>query len=256
MRKFTIYNLQFTIFAFLFTFYIVHFTFYIPSALALESTPSADIKAKLEELKKEIASKAAKLKQEVSGKLKDKAYVGKVKTKSDSSLTLATRNGPKIVNINQDTAFDSNVKGKKYSQKLISEEDYLATLGDVDETGVLTARQVILLPTTGPQGGTQLKTYLWGQIVSISDKLVTLKDKNSKSIAISTDSSDIKVLDFVILTGSFNKNDIFNTEFVYMIPQGGMLKTKKNVYPVPKGTGATPSAKVASPSASPKPASH
>ena len=40
---------------------------------AVDSTPSAEIKAKLEELKKEIASKAAKLKQEVNRKLQNKA---------------------------------------------------------------------------------------------------------------------------------------------------------------------------------------
>ena len=77
---------------------------------AAESSPSADIKSKLEELKKEIASKAAILKQEVNKKLKDKAYVGKVKHKSDSSLTLAASSGPKIVSINQDPLFESKIK--------------------------------------------------------------------------------------------------------------------------------------------------
>lgn len=236
-KKFIVYGLSFMVMLFGLAIYNIQYTIY-----ASDSTPSADIQAKLVELKKEIASKAAKLKQEVSGKLKDKAYIGKVKTKSESSITLATKNGPKIVNINQDTEFESQVKGKKYSQKIISEEDYLTALGDVDETGVLTARKVLLLPAQN----TGLKTYLWGQIVSMSDKLITLKDKNSKSIAISTDSSGIKVLDFVILTGSYNKNDIFSADFVYVIPQGGILKPKK------VATSSAQPTKTASPSASPK----
>lgn len=213
---------------------------FIPSVLAAEATPSADIKIKLDELKKEIASKAAKLKQEVNRKLKDKAYVGKVKTKSLTSLTLATKSGPKIVSLNQDTVYESRVKGRKnFSQKTILEEDYVASLGDIDETAVLTARKVILLPT--PSDNT--KIFLWGQIISISDKLVTLKDRNLKNVAVSLpSSSNVKLNDFVILTGKYNKNEIFNAEFVYVIPQGGVIKPKKIVYPAPKGAGATPSA--------------
>lgn len=199
---------------------------------AVDSTPSADIKSKLEGLKKEIASKAAKLKGEVNRKLKDKAYVGKLKVKSPTSLTLATRSGPKIVSLNQDTVYESNIKSKKkFSQRTIVEEDYLAALGDVDETGVLTAKKVIALP----QPSVEQKTYLWGQAISISDKLVTLKDRDLKNMAVSLPpSSNVKLNDFVILTGNKTKNDIFEVEFVYVIPQGGTIKLKKV---------ATPSAK-------------
>lgn len=182
-------------------------------AYAADSTPSADIKAKLEELKKEIASKAAKLKQEVNRKLKDKAYVGKIKTKSPSSLTLATSSGPKIVSLNQDSE----------SKKKISEGDYVACLGDVDETAVLTAKKVILLPD--PK--LELKTYLWGQIISLSEKQAILKDKSAKNLAVSLpNSSAVRKMDFVILTGVKNKNDIFQAEFVYVIPQGVIFRPK------------------------------
>lgn len=215
--------------------------FFIPNTVyAAESTPSADIKSKLEELKKEIASKAAKLKLEISNKLKDKAYIGKVKSKSSSSVTIASKNGPKIINLNQDTVFESQVKGKKYSQGSISEEDYIAGLGDVDETGVLTAKKIILLPN--PLGET--KTFLWGQIVSVSDKLVNLKDKDGKNIAVALPKGEsVKVTDYVILTGSLGK-DNFDAEFVHIIEMGA--KPKKTATP-----SAQPS-KTASPSATPK----
>lgn len=222
----------------------------IPPSFAADSTPSADVKSKLEQLKKDIASRAAKLKQEIDKKLTNKAYVGKVKTKSKTSITLATRTGPKIVSINQDTVFDSQIKGKKYSLKLVSEEDYLAALGDIDETGVLIAKKIILLDpkplTLNP------KSHLWGQIVAVSEKLATLKDKEQKNIAVSLPKqTSVKEGNFVILTGSMGKNDIFEAEFVYIIPQGGILKPKKVVYPAPNGAGATPSAKIATPSAKP-----
>ena len=242
------FNLKFKILLFLFVLLTFNFLLFTLPTFATDTSPSSDIKTKLEEFKKEIASKAAKLKQEISLKLRDKTYVGKVKTKSDNAITLATKNGPKIVNINQDSEFNSNIKGKKYSPKLISEEDYLAALGDVDEIGVLTARKIILLPSKT----SETKTFLWGQIVAISDKLATLKDKNLKNIAVSFSTpATIKVSDFIILTGSMGKNDIFTAEFVYVIPQGGILKPKKV---------ATQSAKIASPSATPqstsKPISH
>ena len=213
-------------------------SYLLPITYASDSTPSADVKSKLEELKKEIASKAAQLKQFVDKKLKDKAYIGKVKTKSSSSVTLATKNGPKIVNINQDTQFDSQIKGKKYQQKSILEEDYLTALGDVDETEVLTAKKIFLLPTPN----SELKTYLWGQVVAISDKLVTIKDRNLKNIAVSVSAtSDIKVSNFIILTGILGKNDIFEAQFVYVIPQGGIIKPARPAGG-PKKV-ATPSAK-------------
>ena len=70
---------------------------------AADSSPSADIRTKLEELKRDIASKAAALKGEVNRKLQNKAYIGKLASKSDETVTLVTKSGPKIVNISQDT---------------------------------------------------------------------------------------------------------------------------------------------------------
>lgn len=239
--KYFVLGIKYILPVLLLALYILHSTYYILPAYAAESSPSAEIKAKLEELKKEIASKAAKLKTEVDRKLKDKAYVGKVKTKSATSLTLATRSGPKIVSLNQDTVFESKIKSKqKFSQKTIVEEDYLAALGDVDETAVLTAKKIILLP----QASDQQKTHLWGQIISISDKLVTLRDRNLKNIALTLSTpTELKLNDFVILTGIFGKNDIFNAEFIYVIPQGGILKPKKSATPSAQIKSATPSGK-------------
>lgn len=204
----------------------VHCTLY--PTYAAESSPSADIQAKLEGLKKDIASKAAQLKQTVLSKLKNKAYVGVVKNKSDDSITLATKNGPRLVNINEDTVFESQLKGKKYSPKLLATEDYIAALGDVDDTGVLTAKKVILLkPSSLPP-----KTYLGGQVIAISDKLMTLKDQNAKKVAVViTSPTNVKISDFTILTGSFGKNEIFKAEFVYVLPQGRILTPKKIATP-------------------------
>ena len=218
------------------------------SSSAADSTPSADIKIKLEELKKEIASKAAKLKQEITNKLKDKAYTGSIKSKSDTSLTLATSSGPKIVGLNQDTVFNSMVKSKqKFSQKTMTEEDYLAALGDVDDTNVLTAKKIIL--SHSPK--LPLNTFLWGKVVASSDKLTTIKDRDGKSITVTNSSQTIlRINDFVILTGRMGKNEIFDAEFVYTIPQGGILKPKKFATP-----STSPSSSSSVPKQTPKPTS-
>ncbi len=241
---------KFTIFFLFFAFYILHSTFYIPTALAVESTPSADplrqsdseasIKIKLEELKKEIASKAAKLKLDIDKKLTNKAYVGKIKTKSATSVTLATKTGPKIVSINQDTEFESKLKGKKFSQKAISEEDFVVALGDIDETDVLTAKKILLIAEPKESG----KNSVWGQVVAISDQLITLKTREGKNMAVTLPpTSSVKLNEFVILTGIMGKNEIFDAEFVYVIPQGAILNPKKL---------ATPSAQTSTKSSQPK----
>ena len=220
------------------------YTLYSIPVHAADSTPSADIKIKLEQFKAEIASKAAKLKSEIDRKLTNRAYIGKVKQKSNTSLTLASSSGPRIITINQDSEFASWVKGKKFSQKILSEEDYIASLGDIDETGVLTAKKIVLLD---PKTHTlDPKTYLWGQIIAISDNLATLKSKEGKSIAVSLN-SNVNVNQFVILTGNMGKNDIFKASFVYIIPQGGILKSKKIASPSATPKSATPSAKKKAP---------
>ncbi|MBI2338536.1 hypothetical protein HYU95_05130 [Candidatus Daviesbacteria bacterium] len=239
-------SLSWRTFNFLLVFLTFNFLLLTSPAIAADSTPSADIRIKLEELKKQIASKAAKLKQEINRKLKDKAYIGKVKSKSDTSLTLAAKSGPKIVSINQDTVFESSFKSKqKFSQKTISSEDYIVALGDTDETGVLTAKKIIMIPTADNE---QPKSYLWGQIISISDQLVTIKNNEFKNVAAAlSPETKVKLNDFVILTGIKGKNNIFDTGFTYII-SGISPKPKKAASPEP-AQEATSSAKTATPSA-------
>lgn len=178
------------------------------------------------------------MKELISKKLQNKAYIGRVKSKSDNSVTLAAITGPKIISLNQDTVFASQIKTK---QKLtINQEDQVVALGDIDETGVLIAKKIILIPTIDYE----LKTYLWGQVVLFEDKLATIRDKSNKNISAALPKeAKVKAGDFVILTGSKNKNEIFEAVFVYVIPYDGILKPKKI---------ATPSAKISTPSASPR----
>ncbi len=240
--------------------FLVHTTSYISPALAEESSPSAEIKTKLEALKKEIASRAAQLKNEISSKLQNKAFIGTIKTKSESSFTVATLLGPKIIGFNEDTVFSvsdpAELKAKKIkraSLESLEEEDYIAALGDVDDTGVLTARKIIFIPSNQPE----LKQVLWGQIAAISDKLITVKDKSQNNVSISISGNttlknadeeiDISKLlsgDTVLISGYQNDQEVIQATYIYVLDRGASIK--------PKTKPATESAKIASPSAKPK----
>lgn len=219
------------IFLILFILFINHSSLIVNHVYAAESTPSSslssDLKTKLNEFLKQSATKAAQLKQEISRKLLDKVYIGTLKSKNENSLTLACATGTKTVTVNQDTVFESKLKTKqKFSLKILSGEDYIAALGDVDDNGVLTARKIVLLTPS-----VSVKTYLWGQIVSMSDKLITIQTRQSKNVAVSFNQDNLKLRDFVITTGTFGKNDIFQAEFMYVIPQGGIIRPKKTATP-------------------------
>lgn len=209
---------------------------------AVDSTPSSSIKEKLQQLQSAIASKAAKLKQEVDRKLKDKSYIGTVKSKTSSSITITNAQGEKTININQDTVYVNQLKPKsKITLSTLIAKDHIAALGDVDETGVLIAKKVILLPTTN----SELKTYLWGQVVTISEKSVTIKTKDRKTISVTLPKlSEVKLNEYLILVGKMGDKEIFEAEFIHKLPQAGVLNLKLKNATQSATSSASPSAKV------------
>lgn len=208
-------------------------TFFAPAVYAADSSPSADIASKLKEFQKEAASKATQLKELISKKMQNKAFVGTLQSLSGNTLTLSAKSGPKIVSLNDDTIYQNNLKTKqKFSLINLESGDYITALGDVDETGVLTAKKVVLLKALPER-----KSFFWGQIASVSGKLTTVKDKNFNSSTVKLpDSFKPKLNTYVILTGNLEKNSIFEASFAYMIPEPTIIKPKK----------------IATPSASPK----
>lgn len=222
-------------------------SYLLPIVSAVESTSSSVLtKAKNLLDTPEFASKVAQLKAEINSKLQNKAYVGSVKQKSDEHsstgskiITLASSTGPKIVTVNQDTLFESKISKIRYSFKALAEEDYIAALGDVDETGTLIAKKIILLPDLVKDN----KSITWGQVISISDNLV-IKTKDSKNVTVTTTSStqfkkgaqnlsfeDINLNDFIIVVGSLDNSSVLKVNFLYVIPQGGFIKPKKVATP-------------------------
>jgi hypothetical protein len=269
-------NAEFIIMNFLATlllsFLILNSTFIIPT-FAQESTASSSVKEKLEELKQNIASKAAALKKEVTKQLENKAFMGVVKTTSDNSITIATKVGTKIASVNEDTTYEdqSSQKRRNFSLKEIEEEDNIAALGDVDDTGVLVARRIVLLPTTNSEP----KTILWGQAISISDKIITIRDRSAKSISVTTTSdttlekdkkeikfANLEINDYMIVTGYFDEKEstekigVLDAEFIYVITAIGATTPKESspsASPSSSSKATPKSTPKVTPKATPKP---
>ncbi len=223
---------------FLALFFCLLLATYLSPVLAIDSTPSASIKSKLEILKAEIASRAASLKSEINQKLQNKAYIGTIKSISENSIGLEGTPSAKQIRITQDTLYDSNTK-IKYSYKKAASGDYIAALGDVDETQTLNAKKIVLLP---PQSDKKLK-IVWGQIYVFGD-VMSIKTKDNKNVKVIFDDSTtwqkgdekittakVKLNDFVVVVGLSGSEDKISASFIYIIPTGGYLKPKKIATP-------------------------
>lgn len=212
---------------------------------AQTASPSSSLKEKLKALDAEIASKAAQLLTTINRRLQNKVYVGFIKSKSNTSLTLATKSGSFIVNINDYTTYEV---GKKNSLASLAVDDYVAALGDIDDTDLLTAKKIIRYPAP-----TNTDKQIFGGIVTTTTaQAITVRnfDSSMKTIDLNTqtsyrfgdesaDFSAIKVNKVVYVVGLTTENRL-TARLVYIVPYTLTL---------PKSKIATSSA---SPSTSPK----
>lgn len=154
-----------------FSFYILHLIG-TGSALASEASknvsPSASIREKLKILQAEIASKAAKLKNEIGKKLTNRAYVGTIQAISDTTITLATQKGVKIVSISDSTEFRG---WKKPNINSLTNDDFIVALGDIDDTEGLTAKRIV--KSSGVDF--EQKQVIWGRLLSASQSLLSIR---------------------------------------------------------------------------------
>lgn len=234
-----LFSLFLQLYAIPYTLYPIH---------ATDSTPSADplreasIKTKLEEFKKEIASKAAALKEKVNEKLQNKVYAGVVKEVSGEIITIIDKSGEQKVKVNQDTIYANNIKAsQKYAFKYVEKEDYIAALGEVDDLNNLVAKKVILLPDSFAKK----RAVIWGKFTSLIADTATIKDRDSNNISVSFSKveTDAKIGNFVIATGFEDKEKQISADFVFVIAQGGVLKPKKIATPSATPKTATTSGK-------------
>ena len=207
----------FLIFVFL---YPSPFTLY--PAFATNSTPSADIKFKLEELKREIASRAAKIKEELSKKLQNKAIPGEVLSIDDKKITIQTRLGQTIVLTNEDTIFQKN--NSKIDLKSIKPKDYIVSLGELDDKNNLIAKKIVVIQKKDPSS----KIISWAEVRSINGSVIKIKLPDGNEVNLnSTDSKlqnskgdgDLSQINFgttIILVGSRKEEKTVDARFIYI----------------------------------------
>lgn len=197
-----------------------------------EGVLSNTVNQKLEDLKKEIASKAAALKNEVNKNIANKAVLGKATVISTDSITLETKNGNRTIKMNEYTLFQdiSKQKSKKaLTREALSSSDTLICLGDMDERGIMVAKKIV---KTDPQVPST-KINHFGQISGVNNLsfILDLKQKalsgtrmvNFNGVTVVQNGkddgniNDIKQGKNAVVIGK-SKNETIDAEFVYILP--------------------------------------
>lgn len=215
--------------------FIMFIIFINPSSTqAIDSTKSA-----FELFKEELASRAADpiIKNEVTKKLQNKAYIGTVKRKNSNSFVLSVRGSDKNINISEFTEYV--IKSKKSTGdaglKNILIDSAIACLGDIDDKGTLTAKRIVKLNAPIPI----FPKIINGIITSIANWKVNLQttrndqfsivfDKNTEYQIGKTKGSfdDIRTNKWIIVSGESTGSAEIEAGYVYIYPNAITAKPK------------------------------
>ena len=249
MKKGTGYRVQGTVLCVLLITLTIRYTLYPIPSYAQEATDSGLLQ-KLNELKNEIASKAAQIKNEVNKKVQNKAFLGTITNISDSEITLQTLNSIKTIKHDEFTEV-IGAKNKEIKIDTLEVDDKIAALGDVDDKNNLVAQRLVFLENFASNSA----QLVWGQIQKSSGSTITLKTKSNQTENISTNSQtqfflgneettiiDAKAEKHLVARGTRLKDGSLRAKFIYFIPSSGFTKpTEKTQTKV-----ASPSAKIVS----------
>lgn len=210
---------------------IIFITVIDSPAFAAESSPSANTKTKLQSLQAEIASRASKIKQEIGRRLQNRVYTGFIKSKSANSLTIATSQGSKIININEYTVYQAQ------KPTSLSVDDYILALGDIDDTAVLTAKKII--KTASPSA---VRQVIFGTVTNTDNGTVTIQNKQGQNFSLATGEEtvfkmgksegnidDIKINKPVIAVGENTSTKTLKARFIYIPEKPATTSGKKKV---------------------------
>lgn len=219
---------------------------------------SANIKNKIEQIKQEVASKAALLKLEVNKKLQNKVYSGKIKRVSDqNTIVIESRLGEETLRVNEYTTYlDQTQKASKkgvVSLKDLSVGDTIAALGDADESRELTAKKIVKIDPVKPLD----KQTVWGQILQVRSDNISLKQASNSRVTLVISGntsflqkegdagvSDAKVDNFLIAIGYLSDNNLLKTDLVYLLPSTKNISLKAKVNNATSSAVATSSSKL------------
>jgi len=114
---------------------------------AAVGTPSAiPTDEEVKEIREVVQEKVKEKIQEIKDKIEKKGYVGILREMTDSTLTLETLNGEKIVQIaTQAAIIDANRKEIKAKELEIDQK--IICMGTLDENKILQAKRIVVVPT-------------------------------------------------------------------------------------------------------------
>jgi hypothetical protein len=195
---------------------------------------------KLDELKKEIASKAAEIKNEVNKKVQNKAVIGKVMKIDEGKMIIQALNSVRTINFDEFTEV-IGLGNKKIKITTLEEGDDVASLGDFDDRNNLAAKRIVFIENFATSSG----ELVWGQIQKSQGQTINLNNKSEEAETIITDSqtvfalgnseasiADAKPEKFMAARGTRRKDGTLRARFIYFIPAVGFVKPSvKNFSP-------------------------
>jgi hypothetical protein len=208
------------------------------STQTASSAAEVSLKQKLDNLKKEVASRAAQMKKDVNKKLENKVVLGQVITSASNKIIVQTKKGEKTVTVNEYTVFQNDSVSASSKKKVViksasdlARDDYIVALGDLDDKDILTAKKIVKL--NKPVGETKA---LWGQISEStpSATLIKLRDGNSVTLGVNKETNvfirgqkgsvaDLLANKTVIAIGQMLSKDNMQGKFLYVLTGGSQI---------------------------------
>lgn len=244
--KFSGFSSQVIVSIFFLGFSITYHLFPIHS-LAQDSSPSGSLLQKLNELKEDIASKAAQIKTQVNKKVRNKAIIGTILDIQPDEITVQTLSSAKTVKYDEFTQV-IGAKNKEIKISTLETSDNIAALGDFDDRNNLVAQRLVFLESDSWRTASNSAQMVWGQIQKSQGSSITLKTKSGEVENISINSqtqfflgseeasiNDAKVEKNLIARTTRQKDGSLRARFIYFIPSMSFLKpTTKDSSPSAK----------------------
>ncbi|MBI2593194.1 hypothetical protein HYW44_00940 [Candidatus Daviesbacteria bacterium] len=216
---------------FIFFMLTLHSSLLTPYSFA-QTSPSGSLIQKLDELKKEIASKAAEIKNEVNKKVQNKAVVGKIMKIDEGKIIIQSINPVRTINFDEFTEV-IGLNNKKIKITTLEVGDNVASLGDFDDKNNLAVKRIVFLENFATSSG----ELVWGQIQKSQGQSINIKSKSGDNETIITNSqtvfalgnneasiADAKPEKFMVARGIRLKDNSLRARFVYFIPAVGFVK--------------------------------
>ncbi|KKW00011.1 hypothetical protein A3H89_01685 [Candidatus Amesbacteria bacterium RIFCSPLOWO2_02_FULL_48_11] len=198
------------------SFLLLLFTiYYLLSGHANAQTPTATDSGLRDTIKKQVAEELSQIKKAVT----KKAYVGSISAKLDATVTIANlKNQSRQATVTTDTAIKL-ATGKDGTPADLKVGDFVIAMGDVDGSGLMTAKRLIVTPRP-PEDKRQV---LFGTVTKTASGSLTLEHPDKKTItlkisSITKYSAKSKFTDIKIGTKLIFVADSASALLIHLIP--------------------------------------